>query len=416
MGTAQLILMQVLNTGVIIGILWLQQEFGLLAHSALGIMLPTMQADLDFGTVEAGWLGAARGLVTTLFVLPASLVLVRFRSKWIYTALLTLAGVGLLAASRTPSFLLLYAAFLVYISGAALIQVPVAIIRLQWIRPQEFATVMGLGQSMNAGGQSASIMAIPWLLLWLGGWRSLFVALGAVLLGLTALWIGLGRSRESAEPRPADVGLSSLRQVLRRRDYVLIGLAMFGNSTAWNTTLLFLPTYLVQTRGMDLAIVGVVEGLMPLGGLFACLAGGALSDRLGRRKPIIWPIGLLGPLAYLSLLIPLPLPLLFVAALATGYCAWGPWPALQTTLYELPDVKAEEVAIGQSLAQTISTFGTMTGPIAAGLLAQFTGSLALGMGLMGLLTGMTGVIGLALPETGPRAAWRAKGGPAAMAR
>lgn len=388
---------------VIIAQLWLH-TLVFVPASALGVTLPDMREELAFGPLEAGWLGAARTL-GMLAMLPASALLVHFNPHKAYAALLALISLGIFAVAWGPGFSVIFIGFVAYSIAASLSLIPNAFLRIQWVPPKEFATVMGIGMAASAMGQSLTLALIPVLLQFAGDWRVAYLILALLSLAAALGWVIWGREhiteayqKSMAENR----GLSAFKDALRRREFLLLGLAILGGATAYLNVLLFLPTYLSEERGLPLRAAGLVTGLMPLGGLFGTLLMGYAADRLGRRKITIWPFGLALPVLYWTILSPLPAIALAPVAFLLGFAAWAPFPAIQTMSFELPGVRPSEVAVGQSIMQTISTIGIIVGPVIAGALAEVSGSIGTGILGLSLLPLLLTVIPLALPETGPR--------------
>ena len=181
----------------------------------------------------------------------------------------------------------------------------------------------------------------------------------------------------------------------------MLAAAGFGCSTMYSTTTLFLPTYLVSERNLPLTTAGFITALLALGGLVSTLSVGFLSDRIGLRRPTIWPVGFLLPFMYFILLSDISLPWTIVVASVIGYLTWAPFPAIQSIPFELPGIAPSEVAVGQALIRTLQTSMNLMGPIVAGAVGEGTGSLRLGILALAAFPFITGIMGLMLPETGP---------------
>ena len=388
---------------VIIAQLWLHQELAFLLSSTMGILLPAIRADIPFGMLGLGWVGSARSAAQCLN-LPSSPFLVRLNPKRLLAILLTLMALMILAQSRATSLIWFFSCFVIYAAAVALSGIPSALMRLQWVPPGEFATVMGTGLGFAAIVQTLSLMTIP-LILKTASWRTVVTVYGAIVVVLMVLWLKAGRERITASYRKGmadSTGLAALKGALRHKEFLLVGLAMMGGATAYVSTMLFLPTHFVEERGFSLQTAGFINSLMPLGGMVASFTVGPFSDRIGRRKPTIWPLGFVLPILYLFLLLGPAWPLLLAgAAFVLGYAAYAPFPALQTIPYELPEVAPSEVTIGLSLAQTVMMAGNFVGPIVVGAVADVTGSVRAGLLCLCFLPVILALICLFLPETGP---------------
>lgn len=353
-----------------------QQQVAPLVFFTLGVMLPSMQADLNFGAVEAGWLGAVRS-AGNLLVFPASILLVRFSPIKVFNTFSILLGATLMFGAFSPSFWVLFFSLAIYSVGMSWGQIPMNMIRQQWIPPREMATVMGGIMSANTVIQSAGLVLIPVIVATFGSWRVIFSFNSVVLFTIAIVWFLTARERISpsyAAARSADRGMASARVVLRRREFYLLGTAAMGGATTFMTFMLFLPSYYVEERGFSLQAAGAVTAVIPLGGLLVNLLAGYVSDRIGRRKPLIWPSGIVLPGLWFLLLTPLPPAWLAVVGVAVGAAAWLPFPILQTIPLEIEGLSPADRAVGQALQFTIMTIGQLVGPLIVGTMVGITGS------------------------------------------
>jgi len=145
------------------------------------------------------------------------------------------------------------------------------------------------------------------------GWRGIFVALAGVsmLMGV-ACWV-LVRERPALagkpDPKPQFDGalvLAGLRSVLKNRDTwptVCVNFGICGSFFAFAG--LWATPFLTQAHGLTRPIAANHVSLYFVGFALGCVAMGALSDRLGKRKPVlivsshlyllIWLVLLSGP-------------------------------------------------------------------------------------------------------------------------
>ncbi len=159
---------------------------------------------------------------------------------------------------------------------------------------RRFATLVGL--SMLIGNLGSVLAGAP--LSWLAQvtpWRGIFVALAgvSVLLGI-ACWV-LVRERPVAadkpEPKPKfdrALVLAGLRSVLKNRSTwptVCVNFGICGSFFAFAG--LWATPFLTQARGMSRAVAANHVSLYFIGFALGCVLMGALSDRLGKRKPVL---------------------------------------------------------------------------------------------------------------------------------
>jgi predicted MFS family arabinose efflux permease len=389
---------------VIIAQVLLQQSLGSLMFSSLGVLLPSMEAELRFGTAEAGWLGAGRTL-GQLLVFPASILLVRYAPYRLFNLLALVLASALWLGGLAPNYWVVLAGLAIYSLGSFFGQIPANLVRLQWIPPRQFASVMGANLALNTILQSLGLALVPLILAAVGGWRTIFLGNGVLLFSVAVVWFLTARERITARYQAAqaqDRGLSAAGSVVRRREFFLLGLAVLGGASAFTTTLLLLPSYFVHERGFSLQTAGSITAVIPLGGLVVNLTAGYISDRIGLRKPLIWPSGVLLPPLYWLMLSPLPpWALVIVGALLGGF-VYLPFPSLQTMPFEIPGLTPAEVAIGQSLMNTVSTIGILLGPVVASQIAAYSDSYRIGLLSLSFLPTSFLWVCFSLPETGPK--------------
>jgi MFS family permease len=192
--------------------------------------------------------------------------------------------------------------------------------------PYRAATLIGLGQMFGmAGGSAGQFITGPlmargtsWSALWLGA------GVAGILLSLVLFWAIPAEhapKRSHASIRSVFVSLAT---VFRNPQSILCGII---------AGLLFIPTtifdmiwgvrFLQEARGLDYASAVLRSAAVPLGWMIGSPALGWISDRLGRRKPVIVAGGsvllaclgwiLYGPVGWLP-----PYTLALIAGIASG--------------------------------------------------------------------------------------------------
>jgi MFS family permease len=152
------------------------------------------------------------------------------------------------------------------------------------------ATLIGATQMFGMAGGSAGQFAVGPLLSRGLSWKSFWIAMGLVGLAIGVLLIFLLPKEERAEQ--PDRGLrSTIRafgEVFKNPQSILCGLI---------AGFLFIPTtifdmiwgvrYLQEAHGLDYGSAVMRSAAVPFGWILGCPLLGFLSDRIGRRKPVI---------------------------------------------------------------------------------------------------------------------------------
>jgi predicted MFS family arabinose efflux permease len=164
---------------------------------------------------------------------------------------------------------------------------------------RRFASLVGI--SMLVGNLGSVLAGAP--LSWLAqvaGWRGVFVGLAVVslLLGVGCWWLlgesggGKGRSLSASsadKPRfDRTAVLAGLLLVLRNRDTWPVACVNFGICGSFFAFAgLWATPFLTQVHSMTRAVAANHVSLYFAGFALGCAFVGTLSDRLGRRKPVL---------------------------------------------------------------------------------------------------------------------------------
>ncbi len=275
------------------------------------------------------------------------------------------------------------------------------------------ATLIGATQMFGMAGGSAGQFVVgpvigagvPWSRFW-------------TVMGVAGLAIGAGLylmlPAQEGKPNGRDwlgEALRALGTVLRNPQSILCGMI---------AGLLFVPTtifdmiwgvrYLQEARGFEYAAAVMRSATVPLGWMIGCPLLGLVSDRLGRRKPVIAVAGLvlLGCLAFILYgpvgVLP-PYVMGVVAGVASG-AAMLPYTVIKEA--NPPELSGTATGVVNFLN---FTFSALLGPVFGWILRSVSGGagamslehyqtafepLLYGVGLAVLLT-------LALKETGAAA-------------
>ena len=189
---------------------------------------------------------------------------------------------------------------------------------------RRFATLVGLAMLIGNLGSVLAGAPLSWLAQ-VASWRHIFVALAAIslLLGV-ACWVLLREQPTAAgqtDTKPSfdrSLIVSGLVSVLKNRDNwptVCVNFGICGSFFAFAG--LWATPFLTQAHGLSRAAAANHVSLYFVGFALGCVFMGALSDRLGKRKPVLIVTSHLYLLIWLILLWDMALPLLASYALFT---------------------------------------------------------------------------------------------------
>ena len=283
------------------GAFWLS-FFHRVAPAAIAVEL---QAAFGIGGAMLGTLAATYYVIYTLMQVPTGVLNDTLGPRRVLVAGCLIAGAGsiLFAVAETVTAAVIGRAC----AGLGVSVAFVSMLKLNadWFAERRFATMTGLGSMIGLSGGLAAATPLAWIAAHVS-WRTVFTAVGIASLALAVViwWVVRdhpgGATRGAPRP-PSARGKVRWREglmlVLRNRATWPCFWFGFGMSGSYMTFVgLWAVPYLVHGHGMS-----VVEATQHTSLMLVCLALsqgaiGALSDRIGRRRPLI----LASALAYLA--------------------------------------------------------------------------------------------------------------------
>jgi MFS family permease len=270
---------------------------------------------------------------------------------------------------------------------------------LDWFEREEEGMATGIGTVGMFLGMAAGMAATPPLVGAIG-LQATMAAFGALSVAICLGHFAIVRPNPAARAAPAvEAPISThLRAFLADRDMVLVfvlsflGLGFFNGLTTWLEPIL-------ARQAINSSQAGIVGGLMIVGGIAGAALIPAISDRIGRRKPVL----LLAIVGALALLYPLCLSgdyaLLIAAGAGLGFFFLPAYSILLSMCSELAGPARAGAATG-----VLMLIGNVGGVLVI-MAMQWVKSDASGwlpaVHLMGASLAIGVVLAVAVKETGP---------------
>lgn len=265
---------------------------------------------------ELGMLAATYFYVYTVMQVPTGVLVDTLGVRVTAAIGGVIAGAGSVLFGSADTLALAAAGRLLVGLGVSVMFVSMLKINAEWFYDRYFGTLTGFGVLLGNLGAVLAAAPLVWVLSY-ATWREVFVALGLfslVLGGFTAWWV---------RNRPEDALLPSLREQeghtphAPRTGHWYYGLAeVMRNRATWagfwpalgvGGTLfafagLWAVPYLHDVHGMARATAAEHTALLLVGFAVGAFLNGTVSDRLGRRRPLLIGGSALHVLCWLPLL------------------------------------------------------------------------------------------------------------------
>jgi MFS family permease len=261
-----------------------------------------------------GALAATYFYVYTLMQLPTGVLADTLGPRRVLTAGGGIAGLGAILFGLADTTAAAVAGRTLAGLGVSVAFVSLLKLNANWFHERHFATASGLSQVVGICGALAATAPLAWLIT-IVSWRSVFVAIGAVSLLLAALTWWLARDHPDRQPAPstappaADRWYVGLAEVLRNRATWPCFWANFGMSGSYMSFIgLWAVPFLASAYGMSPLAASRHVSVILIAFAISVFGIGLVSDRVGRRRPLIlassllyclfwvaWIAGLVGP-------------------------------------------------------------------------------------------------------------------------
>lgn len=259
--------------------------------------------------------------------------------------------------------------------------------------------------AINLGTFLAFSVSLP--LYYLSGrWQCGIAIFGTVVLIVAILWLIFGRNREGAVEEAGEEPAAekhSLLKALRKKEVILLGVAIFGGMMQYSTVMTYLPTYLQEQYQIGASTASLITSISSGAGIAGGLICGFVMGIIGRRKPFTWPMHTILFICLFGCILLPPGPALFLSIGIVGFAGAGWVPALVTIPMELKGMTPAVLGAGISLIMATGQLGGFLGPILGGMLAENNG-LRMTLIVFSLAEILPIVCTMFVPETGPKGA------------
>ena len=252
-----------------------------LARSVLPPVLPVLTEEFSLSHAQSGLLETAYLIGYIISKVPAGELSRRFGAKKVLAGSMVGYGASTLLTSSAQGFSHIFMLrFLVGLFQG--VHLPVANALLSDRFGSRQGRAIGFNESgANVGNTLAFPVAVIFLSVW--GWRAAFIALSlpAFLLAAATLALMRGEEKESDAPEASNGDLWEYSRIL-----IPLALSHATYNLVLRTTFTFMPSFLVEYRGMAITAAGYLAMVLPFAGIFSKMGSGFILERLGAKTSI----------------------------------------------------------------------------------------------------------------------------------
>ncbi len=293
---------------IILGIVALAYILSFFQRFAPAGIAQDLAASFQTSAASLGVLAATYFYVYTIMQVPTGILVDTLGPRRIMVLGCVVGGLGSLLFGFAPTLELALVGRTLIGLGVSVTFIAMLKLVAVWFEENRFATIVGI--CMLIGNMGSVLAGAPLSgLAQATGWRGVFIGVGVVSLVLGLLCWLIVRDSPSSEKGAVrhrfdrTVVLGGLLSVLKNRATWPVVIVNTGMSGAFFTFAgLWATPYLMQVHGMERSVAANHLSLWFGGFAIGCLFIGGLSDRLGRRKPVLITVSHIYVLLWLILL------------------------------------------------------------------------------------------------------------------
>jgi len=252
-------------------------------HTAL---YPNLVTEFSLSNQQVGLISSIPSLVSAILSIPMGLLSDKIGAKKMIIGSIVVAIIGALTAGLAQNpYMLIIAVSLLYLNTT--IYHPASYSFTTFLfEPRDRPKALGVQGAGGTLGMALGPISISILVGILGlGWRQAYLSwVIPLIIGAVLVWyIKFIPTSDDEDKTSNEAGVSGAQRLWTRS---LVFFLSFGGlrTMAASMSTTFLSLWLVNTRGMDLALASLIFGTSSLMGIVASPLGGVLAARYGEKR------------------------------------------------------------------------------------------------------------------------------------
>ena len=351
--------------------------------ASISTLFTTIAPDLGWSEYQTSAVWGAIPLGLMCFTLISGMLLDKFSTKILMSVSICVGAVAIFGRGITDNFTAFYVfMFLAGLSQAISFPGNIKVITT-WFEKKELFRANGFLLSSGHMGMLVGYNLTFPICDIVGGWHMMYRMIGGFILVIAVLWFVFARDKKADEvvlnrELSANIEKMSIAQNLKlifsTRDARLIFIAEFISVGCVQTYMGFAPTVMLDVAGSTPRLAALIASMGSLGSMIGYAVLPVISDKVGRKKPFVWPAMIASAvfriLALQSGNFAAAGAALFAGALMDGWAITGP----RTMLQELPQIAGVRSGTAIGILNTFSRAAAALFPMIYALLAGLLAS------------------------------------------
>ena len=255
-------------------------------------LYPILKVEFALSNQQIGLISSIPSLAAAILTIPAGLATDRLGTKKMIFFSSLIAAAGALTAGYAQSpWMFILAVSLLYVNTTFYHPASYSFTSFLF-SPMDRSKALGIHGAGGTLGMAMGPLSISVLVgLFALGWRQVYVA-WVVPLVISAIMVYFIRYVPTGDVQVKSSDGKPVAQAEKLLSTSLVMFLIFGalRFVASNMTITFLNIWLVETRGLDIAIASLVFGASSLMGIVAAPIGGVFASRYGEKRWITYTL------------------------------------------------------------------------------------------------------------------------------
>lgn len=371
------------------------------ARTILNPIMGNIKAEFTLDNAQLGLIMSLFFIGYTVTQIPSGIMGDKIGRKKILVPSFLVFGIFMVITGLMPSYFLFVIAWVIVGLAQGMFYGPQYALSSEAIPEKNITLGSALINSGMAFGTSIGYFISSISVSEMGlSWRIPFYIMAVPILIIAFLMYRIIKERPRKQvQQDENIAPFKMSSLFKNRNLILAYIIIFCSIYGFFMIITWLPYYLESERGINGAQVAFVASLVPWAAIPGSLFFSWLSDKLGRRKPVLM---IMLPLAFIftaSIVFFDNLVILYIALI--GYGIVGKISTNPVLIAVVAD-NAPKSALGTlfSVYNFIGMTASILAPYITGFLTDLTGSMAIGFYLAALLLVVGLVAALMLKEKG----------------